>query len=96
MQKTDFHCLSFFAETSHLELIAQKHFFELLRTPILCLVQTNANYENGEATRCSKASSQSEKVAKCNFKSKAQLHNKMIISHEIKCFLQCRRQISRV
>ncbi len=36
--------------------------------------------------------SQSEKVAKCNFKSKAQLHEKCF-SNEMKCFLQCRRQI---
>ncbi len=36
--------------------------------------------------------SQSEKVAKCNFKSKAQLHEKF--SNEMNCFLQCRRQIS--
>ncbi len=37
--------------------------------------------------------SQSEKVAKCNFKSKAQLHEKMFLSNEMNCFLQCRRQI---
>ncbi len=40
MQKTDFHELSFFAEKSHLELKLHKiTSLELLRTPILCLVQ---------------------------------------------------------
>ncbi len=36
--------------------------------------------------------SQWEKVAKCNFKSKAQVHE-IFSSHEMKCYLQCRRQI---
>ncbi len=34
-----------------------------------------------------------EKVAKCNFKSKAQVHVKMFLSNEMNSFLQCRRQI---
>ncbi len=38
-----------------------------------------------------KASSQSEKVAKCNFKSKAQLQEKVFFLMN-ECFLQCRRQ----
>ncbi len=42
---------------------------------------------------CWKAS-QWEKVAKCNFKSKAQVHERCFLSHEMKCYLQCRRQIS--
>ncbi len=42
--------------------------------------------------RCSKASFSVRKVAKCNFKSKAQLHEKYL-SNEMNCFLQCRRQI---
>ncbi len=46
---------------------------ELLRTPILCLVQLSKLREC-EATDAQKLISQSEKVAKCNFKSKAQLH----------------------
>ncbi len=48
---------------------------ELLRTPILCLVQLSKLREC-EATDAQKLLSQSEKVAKCNFKSKAQLHEK--------------------
>ncbi len=47
---------------------------ELLRTPILCLVQLSKL--RCEATDAQKLLSQSEKVAKCNFKSKAQLHEK--------------------
>ncbi len=48
---------------------------ELLRTPI-CLVQLSKLREC-EATDAQKLLSQSEKVAKCNFKSKAQLHEKV-------------------
>ncbi len=46
---------------------------ELLRTPILCLVLLSKLREC-ESTDAQKLLSQSEKVAKCNFKSKAQLH----------------------
>ncbi len=46
---------------------------ELLRTPILCLVQLSKLREC-ESTDAQKLLSQSEKFAKCNFKSKAQLH----------------------
>ncbi len=42
-----------------------------------------------------KSFSQSEKVAKCNFKSKVQLHE-IILSNEMNSFLQCRRQIFTV
>ncbi len=48
---------------------------ELLRTPIPRLVQLSKLREC-EATDAQKLLSQSEKVAKCNFKSKAQLHEK--------------------
>ncbi len=48
---------------------------ELLRTPILCLVQLSKLRES-EATDAQKRISQSEKVDKCNFKSKAQLYEK--------------------
>ncbi len=49
---------------------------ELLRTQILCLVQLSKLREC-ESTDAQKLLSQSEKVAKCNFKSKAQLHEKL-------------------
>ncbi len=64
---------------------------ELLRTPILCLVQLSKWWEC-KATYAQKLLSQWEKVAKCNFKSKAQLHENVSFSWN-KCFLQCRRQI---
>ncbi len=57
---------------------------ELLRTPILCLVQLSKLREC-EATDAQKLLSQSEKVAKCNFKSKAQLHEK-VLSNEMNFF----------
>ncbi len=46
---------------------------ELLRTPILCLVQLSKNYENARPQMLKNIFSQSEKVAKCNLKSKAQV-----------------------
>ncbi len=49
---------------------------ELLRTPTLCLVQLSNN-ENVRPQML-KSFFQSEKVAKCNFKSKAQLHEKLL------------------
>ncbi len=64
---------------------------ELLRTPILCLVQLSKLGEC-EATDAQKLLSQSEKVAKCNFKSKAQLHEKVFFLMKLTVFLQCRRQ----
>ncbi len=63
---------------------------EILRTPILCLVQLSKLREC-EATDAQKLLSQSEKVAKCNFKSKAQLLEKCFFLMNEQ-FLQCRRQ----
>ncbi len=63
---------------------------ELLRTPILCLVQLSKLREC-ESTDAQKLLSQSEKVAKCNFKSKLN-SMKMFLSNGMNCFLQCRRQ----
>ncbi len=65
---------------------------ELLRTPILCLVQLSKLREC-EATDAQKLLSQSEKVAKCNFKSKAQLHEKFS-SNEMNCFCNAEDSIS--
>ncbi len=64
---------------------------ELLRTPTLCLVQLSKLREC-ESTDAQKLLSQSEKVAKCNFKSKAQLHEKLFFLMKLTVFLQCRRQ----
>ncbi len=73
-RRQHFMSLSFFAEKVILELKCTKiTSLELLRTPILCLVQLSKLREC-EATDAQKLLSQSEKVAKCNFKSKAQLH----------------------
>ncbi len=48
----------------------QNHFFRASKNTILCLVQLSKLREC-EATDAQKLLSQSEKVAKCNFKSKA-------------------------
>ncbi len=75
-RRQHFTSFSFFAEKVILELKCTKSLLlELLRTPILCLVQLSKLREC-EATDAQKLLSQSEKVAKCNFKSKAQLHEK--------------------
>ncbi len=71
-----FMSLSFFAEKVILELKCTKiTSLELLRTPILCFSATKQIWECW-GHRCSKNLSQWEKVAKCNFKSKAQVHEK--------------------
>ncbi len=49
---------------------------ELLRTPILCLVQSKQIMRMLRPTDAAKDSFSVRKVAKCNFKSKAQLHEK--------------------
>ncbi len=68
--------LSFFAEKVILELKCTKSLLlELLRTPILCFSATK-QIMRMRGHRCSKNLSQWEKVAKCNFKSKAQAHEK--------------------
>ncbi len=49
---------------------------ELLRTQYLCLVQLSKLWEC-EAPDAQKLLSQSEKVAKCNFRANAQLHEQL-------------------
>ncbi len=66
---------AFLQKKSFWSLNAQNHFFRASRTPILCLVQLSKLWEC-EATDAQKLLSQWEKVAKCNFKSKAQVHEK--------------------
>ncbi len=66
---------------------------ELLRTPILCLVQLSKLREC-ESTDAQKLLSQSEKVAKCNFKSKAQLHEKFFFLMKLTVFCNAEDSIS--
>ncbi len=76
MQKTDFHVLQLFCRASHVR--ASMHritSLELLRTLMLCLVQLS-KWRECKATDAEKLLSQWEKVAKCNFKSKAQVHER--------------------
>ncbi len=68
-----------------------KHFFRASKNTNSVFSATKQKLRECEATDAQKLISQSEKVAKCNFKSKAQLHEKFI-SNEMNCFLQCRRQ----
>ncbi len=75
-QKTDFHVLELFCRASHVR--ASMHritSLELLRTLMLCLVQLS-KWRECKATDAEKLLSQWEKVAKCNFKSKAQVHER--------------------
>ncbi len=66
MQKTAFHEFELFLQKkSFLELKSQNTSLELLRTPILCLVQLSKLRES-EATDAQNVFL-SQKVAKCNF-----------------------------
>ncbi len=76
MQKTAFHEFSFFAEKVILELKCTNHFFRASKNTNSVFSATKQIGEY-EATDAQKLLSQSEKVAKCNFKSKAQLHEKV-------------------
>ncbi len=76
MQKTDFHVLVLFCRASHVR--ASMHRItnlELLRTLMQCLVQLSKLREC-KATNAEKLIFQWEKVAQCNFKSKAQVHER--------------------
>ncbi len=73
--ETDFHEFELFAEKVILELNCTKHFFRASKNTNSVFSATK-QLMRIRGHRCSKASSQSEKVAKCNFKSKAQLHEK--------------------
>ncbi len=66
---------------------------ELLRTQILCLVQLSKLREC-ESTDAQKLLSQSEKVAICNFKSKAQLHEKLFFLMKLTVFCNAEDSIS--
>ncbi len=79
MQKTDFHVLELFCRASHVR--ASMHritSLELLRTLMLCLVQLS-KWRESKAKDAEKLLSQWEKVAKCNFKSKAQVHERYLL-----------------
>ncbi len=76
MQKTDFDVLELFCRASHVR--ASMHRItglELLRTLMLCLVQLS-RWRESKATDAEKLLSQWEKVAKCNFKINAQVHER--------------------
>ncbi len=70
-----FSCLSFFAEKVILELNAQNHFFRASKNTNSVFSATK-QIMRMRGHNAQKLLSQSEKVAKCNFKSKAQLHEK--------------------
>ncbi len=93
MQKTDFHVLQLFCRASHVR--ASMHritSLELLRTLMLCLVQLS-KWRECKATDAEKLLSQWEKVAKCNFKSKAQVHERCFFLMKLNVICKCRRQI---
>ncbi len=76
MQKTDFHVLELFCRASHVR--ASMHritSLELLSTLMMCLVQLS-KWRECKATDAEKLLSQREKVAKCNFKSNSQVHER--------------------
>ncbi len=84
--------LSFFAEKVILELKCTKiTSLELLRTPILCLVQLS-NYENVRPQMLKSFFLSQKKLLNAILRAKLN-YMKIILSNEMNCFLQCRRQI---
>ncbi len=74
--RRQFHMLELFCRASHVR--ASMHritSLELLRTLMLCLVQLS-KWRECKAKDAEKLLSQWEKVAKCNFKSNAQVHER--------------------
>ncbi len=89
MQKTDIHVLELFCRASHVR--ASRHritSLKLLRTLMLCLMQLS----KCKATDAKRLLSQWEKFANAILRVKLKCM-KMFLSHEIKCYLQCKRQI---
>ncbi len=85
-------CFRDFLQASHVRASMHKiTSLELLRTLMLCLVQLSKRRES-KATDAEKLLSQWEKVGLCNFRSKLK-YMKDVFSHEIKCYLQCRKHI---
>ncbi len=64
---------------------------ELLRTPILCLVQIS-NYENVRPQMLKSFFLSQKKLLNAILRAKLN-YMKNILSNEMNCFLQCRRQI---
>ncbi len=83
-----FTCLSFFAKKSFQSLIAQNHFF-------IASKSTNSVFSaNDEIARPRMLKNFCFSEKKLNAILRAKLKNmKMFLSNEMKCFLQCRRQI---
>ncbi len=80
MKKTDFHVLELFCRASHVRAsIHRITSLELLRTLMLCLVHLS-KWRECKATDAEKLLSQWEKVAKCNFKSKALVRPRILKS----------------
>ncbi len=76
MQKTGFHVLELFCRANHVRASMHRiNSLELPRTLMLCLVQLSKLREC-KAMDAEKLLSQWKKVSKCNFKSKAQVHER--------------------
>ncbi len=75
MQKTDFHVLELFCRASHVRASMHRSLFRASKTLMLCLVQLS-KWRECKAKDAEKLLSQWEKVAKCNFKSNAQVHER--------------------
>ncbi len=87
-----FSCVRAFCRASHVR--ASMHritSLELLRTLMLCLVQLS-KWRECKATDAEKLLSQWEKLLNAILRVSSSTW-KMFLSHEMKCYLQCRRQI---
>ncbi len=80
MQKTGFHVLELFCRASHVRASMHRiNSLELPRTLMLCLVQLS-KWRECTATDAEKLLSQWFKVANCNYKSKALVHERCFFS----------------
>ncbi len=93
MQKTYFHVLELFCRASHVRASMHKiTSLELLRTLMLCLVQLSKKRES-KATDAEKLLLSERKLVYAILGVKLKYMKDVSSSHEIKCYLQCRRQI---
>ncbi len=91
MHEDRFSCVRAFAEQVILEASMHKiTSLELLRT--LCCVSATKQMKRLQGHRCWKASFSVRESCLMHFKKSSSPWN-MFLSHEMKCYLQCRRQI---
>ncbi len=75
-------------------LIAQNHFFRASKNTISVFSAIKANDENARPQMLKRFFLKQEKVAKCNFKSKAQLHENIFFLMKLNVFCNAKDRFS--